>query len=36
VQKRIGYVPIFVGLVAEPQPVVRIPHYREHRPQEGP
>jgi hypothetical protein len=32
VQKRIGYVPIFVGLVTVEQSVVRIPHYREHRP----
>jgi hypothetical protein len=32
VHARIGYVPIHVGLVIEPQPIVRIPHYREHRP----
>jgi hypothetical protein len=25
----VGYVPIHVGLVVEPQPVVRVPHYRE-------
>jgi hypothetical protein len=35
VQSRLGYVPLFVGLVTEPQPVVRVPHYREYRPQEG-
>lgn len=32
VQKRFGYVPIFVGLVTDEQSVVRVPHYREHRP----
>lgn len=26
VHKKIGYVPIHVGLVAEPKPIVRIPH----------
>lgn len=32
VQKRIGYIPIFVGLVTEEPSVMRIPHYWEHRP----
>ncbi len=32
VHARVGYVPIHVGLVATPLPVVRIPHYREYRP----
>jgi hypothetical protein len=32
VHSRVGYVPIHVGLVTDPQPVVRIPHYREYRP----
>jgi hypothetical protein len=32
VHTRVGYVPIHVGLVVEPQPVIRIPHYREIRP----
>ena len=36
VQARVGYVPLFVGLVAERQPVLRIPHYRAYRPPEGP
>jgi hypothetical protein len=31
VHARIGYVPIHVGLVTHPLPVVRIPHYREYR-----
>jgi hypothetical protein len=33
VHARIGYVPIHVGLVTEQLPVVRIPHYREYRPE---
>ena len=32
VHARVGYVPIHVGLVTDPLPVVRIPHYREYRP----
>jgi len=32
VHARVGYVPIHVGLVVEPRPVERIPHYRETRP----
>jgi hypothetical protein len=32
VHARIGYLPIHVGLVVEPRPVERIPHYRETRP----
>src|ERR1700676_3672857 len=32
VHARFGYVPIHVGLVTDPLPVVRIPHYREYRP----
>jgi hypothetical protein len=32
VHARVGYVPIHVGLVVTPLPVVRIPHYREYRP----
>jgi hypothetical protein len=32
VQARVGYVPLFVGLVTERPPVVRVPHYREYRP----
>ena len=32
VHAKIGYVPIYVGIVAEVQPVSRIPHYREYRP----
>ena len=36
VQARVGYIPLFVGLVAERQPIFRVPHYREYRPQEGP
>jgi hypothetical protein len=35
VHAHIGYVPIYVGLVTEPLPVVRIPHYREYRPRGG-
>jgi hypothetical protein len=33
VQAKVGYVPIHVGLVTDPQPVVRMPHYHEWRPQ---
>src|SRR5262245_7754630 len=32
VHARIGYIPIHVGLVTDPLPVVRVPHYREYRP----
>ncbi len=32
IHARIGYVPIHVGLVADPLPVVHIPHRREYRP----
>jgi hypothetical protein len=32
VQGNVGYVPMYVGLVTESQPVVRIPHYHEYRP----
>jgi hypothetical protein len=35
VHARIGYVPIHVGLVTDRPPVVRVPHYREYRPQGG-
>ena len=31
VHAKVGYVPIHVGLVVEPQPVYRIPYYRECR-----
>jgi hypothetical protein len=31
VHKRVGYVPIYVGLVTDEQPPGRIPHYRETR-----
>lgn len=31
VHAKVGYVPIHVGLVVEPQPVFRIPYYRECR-----
>jgi hypothetical protein len=33
VQARVGYVPIYVGLVTDQPSVIRVPHYREHRPQ---
>jgi len=33
VHGKIGYVPIHVGLVTDRSPVVRIPHYRENRPE---
>ena len=32
VHARIGYVPIYVGLVSEERQVARVPHYREYRP----
>ena len=33
---RFGYVPIHVGLVADPLPVSRVPHYRAyHAPEQG-
>jgi len=32
VHERIGYVPIHVGLVADPRPLARMPRYREIRP----
>lgn len=32
VQAKIGYVPIYVGLVTDSPAVTRIPHYRELRP----
>ena len=32
VHARIGYVPIYVGLVSEERQVVRVPYYREYRP----
>jgi hypothetical protein len=35
VHEKVGYVPIHVGLVTEQQTVIRIPHYREHRPREN-
>lgn len=31
VHKKVGYVPIHVAMVADAQPVTRIPHYREYR-----
>ena len=31
VHAKFGYVPIHVGLVVQPQPVERIPYYRELR-----
>jgi hypothetical protein len=33
VQKQVGYVPIYVGLVTDSPPVARGPRYREVRPQ---
>jgi hypothetical protein len=36
VQAKVGYVPIHVGLVTDSQPLVRIPHYHECRPQANP
>jgi hypothetical protein len=35
VHARVGYVPIHVGLVTEQPQLVRVPHYREYRPQGG-
>jgi hypothetical protein len=32
VHARLGYVPICVGIVADRQPLLRIPHYREYQP----
>lgn len=32
VHERVGYVPIHVGLVVDPLPVLRFPHYREYKP----
>lgn len=32
VHARIGYLPIHVGQVVDPLPIVRLPHYREYRP----
>jgi hypothetical protein len=34
VQAKVGYVPLYVGLVTQQQPVVRIPHYHERRREE--
>lgn len=36
VHARIGYVPIHVGRVEKPLPIMRIPHYREYRPRGKP
>jgi hypothetical protein len=36
VQAKVGYVPLYVGLVTDSRPVVRVPHYREVRPQGTP
>jgi hypothetical protein len=33
VQAKVGYVPLYVGLVTDARPVVRIPHYHEWREQ---
>jgi hypothetical protein len=30
VHARVGYVPIFVGLVSDSPPLVRVPHYRAY------
>ena len=30
VQAKFGYVPLYVGLVTQQQPIVRIPHYPRH------
>jgi hypothetical protein len=35
VHARVGYVPIHVGLVTDRQPAIRVPHYREYRPEGG-
>jgi hypothetical protein len=32
VRRQIGLMPIHIGIVAYPQPVARIPHYREYKP----
>jgi hypothetical protein len=34
VHRRIGYVPIYVGMVTDESRVHRLPHYREQRPRE--
>jgi hypothetical protein len=31
VHARVGYVPIYVGLVEDPLPIFHVPHYREYR-----
>ena len=31
VRRQIGLMPIHIGIVVYPQPVARIPHYREYR-----
>jgi hypothetical protein len=36
VHARFGYVPIHVGLVTDRPPLLRIPHYHEHQPADGP
>jgi hypothetical protein len=33
VQAKVGYVPLYVGLVTDSPPLMRIPHYHEVRPQ---
>jgi hypothetical protein len=35
VHARIGYVPIHVALVTEQPSLIRVPHYREYRPEVG-
>jgi hypothetical protein len=35
VHARIGYVPIYVGLVSEERQIARVPHYREYQPAGG-
>jgi hypothetical protein len=32
VHAKIGYLPIYVGLISEERQVARLPHYREYRP----
>ena len=36
VHARFGYVPIHVGLVTDRPSLLRIPHYHEHQPVDGP
>lgn len=36
VHAKIGYVPIYVGMVAEKLPIERIPHYRQYQPAREP